>query len=334
MKLSKIFKTKKKSYKNLIFISSIILLPITIIFFIANFFYKLALDPRSDRSKVFSADHNKIDFNEITKQSPEEREKSKKAINDWIASVNFEDINIKSYDNLNLHGLSLTNSNPSTKWAIICHGYTDTAKNMSGFGKNFYEKDYNVLIPDARGHGDSDGNYIGMGWHERLDIVNWIKYLINNDPNCEILLYGISMGAATVMMTAGEHLPDNVKVIVEDCGYTSVWDEFAYQMKSLFKIPAFPVLYACSFITKLRSGYSFKEASALEQLKKCTTPILFIHGDNDTFVPAHMVHALYDATKSPKDIIVVKEAGHGLSATILGDKYWNKLWNFVDIYVS
>lgn len=333
-KINKNIKPKSSLNKKLIIVLALIFLPITILFFIANFFYRLAIDPKSDRSKVFSADHNKIDFDEITKQTPTEREANRKIIEDWKNSVSFEDWIIDSHDNLKLHALSLTNPEKSNKWAILCHGYTDSAKNMSGFGKNFYENNYNILVPDARGHGDSEGNYIGMGWHERLDIVNWINFLVENNPECEILLYGISMGGATVMMVSGEeNLPNNLKAIVEDCGYTSVWDEFGYQMKSLFKIPAFPILHACSLITKLRSGYSFKEATAIEQLKKCTVPILFIHGSEDTFVPANMVQKVYDATNSPKDIVIVEGAGHGLSSTILGKDYWDKIWDFVGDYI-
>ncbi len=83
-------------------------------------------------------------------------------------------------------------------------------------------------MPDLRGHGQSEGNYIGMGWDERLDIVDLTKYIINNYANTEIVLFGVSIGVATVMTTSGEKLPSNVKAIIEDCGYTSAWSQFAY----------------------------------------------------------------------------------------------------------
>ena len=84
------------------------------------------------------------------------------------------------------------------------------------------EMGFTVLMPGLRGHGESTGHYIGMGWHNRLDMLRWIDEIVRDDPEAEIVLFGISMGGATVMMTSGEALPPNVKVIVEDCGYTSV----------------------------------------------------------------------------------------------------------------
>lgn len=139
---------------------------------------------------------------------------------------------------------------------------------MGVYAIHFADKGYSVLMPDARAHGESEGNLIGMGWPERFDILKWIDKIIESDPEAQIVLYGISMGAATVMMTSGENLPDNVKAVIEDCGYSSVFDELKWMANSMGHVPSFPLVYEVSLINELKSGFSLKEASAVEQVKK------------------------------------------------------------------
>lgn len=124
-----------------------------------------------------------------------------------------------------------------------------------------------------------------MGWDKRFDILNLIESIVTQNSDAEIVLFGVSMGAATVMNVSGEILPSNVKAIIEDCGYTSVWNQFSYQLKELFSLSAFPMMHGASLITKLRAGYWLSQASPIEQVKKSVTPMLFIHGDQDDFVP-------------------------------------------------
>ena len=139
------------------------------------------------------------------------------------------------------------------------------------------------------------GDYIGMGWPERLDVVAWIERIVQADPEARILVFGESMGAATAMNVAGESLPANVKCIIEDCGYTSVWDEFSLQLKDVFGLPSFPLLDVANLVCNVRAGYDFHKASSVEQLKHATVPMLFIHGDQDTFVPYDMLDQNYEA---------------------------------------
>lgn len=87
------------------------------------------------------------------------------------------------------------------------------------------------------------------------------------------------------MMVSGEKTPEYITCFVEDCGYTSVWDQFSKELKGLFGLPPFPLLYTASWIYQLQNGWNFQEASALSQVARCTKPMLFIHGDNDDFVP-------------------------------------------------
>ena len=197
---------------------------------------------------------------------------------------------------------------------------------------NFYKKGYNVLVPDLRCHGLSEGNYIGMGWHDRLDIIDWINYIIDKDDSSKIILFGTSMGAATTMMTTGENLPSNVKLAICDCGYTSVWDEFEYQLKENFKLPKFPVLYATNTVCKVIANYDLKEASSIKQIEKSKTPTLFIHGTNDTYVPFYMLDEVYEAENSEKEKLEVEGAVHCGSVNTNPELYWNTIDNFIDKY--
>ena len=190
-------------------------------------------------------------------------------------------------DSMKLNGLFLPSIQAgSTRYVILCHGYRNNCCELGMYARHFWHRGYSVLLPDARGHGDSEGKYIGMGWQERKDVLEWIDFLRQKDPKAQIVLMGISMGAATVMMTSGENLPSNVKAVIEDCGYTSVWEEFSVQIHNYFHLTPFPFLYLSSLASRIRYGFSFKEASAIRQVAKCNRPILFIHGSKDTLFPS------------------------------------------------
>ncbi|MDR2029405.1 MAG: alpha/beta hydrolase [Treponema sp.] len=265
----------------------------------------------------------------------------------WLAGQPFEIVTITSRDGLRLkaHFLSSAGSAQNTGTAgnsvspytaILAHGYTGNVMQMSGFARFFYQDlGYNVLLPDARGHGDSEGTYIGMGWHDRLDYLQWIDWVkertgpaLGGAP-LRIVLYGISMGGATVLMTGGEALPPEVKAIVEDCGYTSVEEELYYQMKSRYHLKSRWLMNATSRVTRKRAGYGFAEASALEQVKKTRVPTLFIHGEEDAFVPFTMVHTLYEACPAPKELFTVPGAGHGEAYGAAGREYEDRIRRFL-----
>lgn len=280
-------------------------------------FYNLALNANYSKDIIY-AEYNDENLNDAQK---------------WLEEKsNYSDKYIESYDKLQLHSYVVTQN--SNKWAIVVHGYGGSGKLMSDKSKYFYDMGYNVLIPDLRGHGKSEGDYIGMGWKDRLDIISWINFIIKENPNAEIVLHGTSMGAATVLMTSGENLPSNVKAIVADCAYTSAWDEFSYQLETYLKVPSSYILNVTNMVTKLKAGYSLKEASALESVKKATVPILFIHGDKDKFVPYSMMDKLYDATNSPKEKLTIEGGEHANSDLVSPFLYWLTVEDFLNQYVT
>ena len=306
-------------------ISSILVILILGLSFVGNYFYNLALNPDTPKDIVFG--------------TPEEAEATSGQVLDsdiqWLLTEsNYTDETLTSFDNLNLHAYKVLNQNDSNKWVITVHGYTSEGINMSSYAKKYYDIGYNVLIPDLRSHGLSEGDYIGMGWDDRLDIIDWINTILEYNPNAEIVLHGVSMGAATVSMVSGEDLPSNVKAIVADCGYTSVWDEFAYQLDDLFSLPEFPILNVSSLVAKVRAGYFLGEASTLKQVAKSKTPILFIHGDEDDFVPYYMMEELYNATSSEKEMLTIKNAGHAKASEVDTETYWTTVSNFTSKYIT
>lgn len=243
--------------------------------------------------------------------------------------------NLTSKDDLKLKAIYLPATEKTDKNVIMAHGYMGNAETMASFAKMYHDWGYNVLVPDARGHGESEGDYIGFGWPERKDYLQWIdKMIAENGQDAQITLYGISMGGATVMMTSGEKLPKNVKAIVEDCGYSTVNEELSYQLKDMFNLPSFPLVPVTSLITKVRAGYFFGEASSIAQLKKNKVPMLFIHGDADKFVPFEMLDEVYNATNAPKEKFVVKGAAHAKSYSIDPKAYKAKVESFLTKYVE
>lgn len=234
-----------------------------------------------------------------------------RASKEWLAGRPHEDVYIKSQDGLRLHGTYF--SCEKSKRAVICfHGYTSEGLNdYSSIAKFYLERGFNLLIVDERAHGRSEGTYIGFGCLDRYDARLWMEYMVERlGQDCELMLHGISMGGATVLMSTGLELPAQVKAAVSDCAFTSAWEVFSYVLKSMYHMPAFPVMQIADRMAKKEAGYGLDECNAREEVKKARIPIVFIHGDGDTFVPCSMVHELYEACRSPKKLLVVTGASH------------------------
>lgn len=317
----------------LIIIISVIALAMSLVLLVAAsfYFYDIAISRDKKEFLQYSEDL-KDNFSEAARASEDNELKGA----EWVESMSYETWTLSSEDGLKLVGFFLPAELPTNRVAILAHGYSSEGKEMGTYAKFYHDVlGYHVLMPDARGHGASEGDYIGFGWPERKDYLLWIKRVIEVvGQDAKIILHGVSMGGATVMMVSGEELPEQVKAVIEDCGYTSVEDELGYQLKRLYHLPSFPILNATSLLTKLKAGYSFSEASALNQLKKNKLPILFIHGGKDTFVPTEMVYRLYDNCKAPKELLVVEGAGHGLSYSVDRKSYENKVLEFIGSYVK
>lgn len=319
-------KTSAKTKKYTIIVFSLLIIVTAVFYFILNMFYNIALSSKTNKDAVFESSHNaptkNFDMTDILNDNNIFKNKS-------------QIVKIKSFDNLTLTAYKLTHKEPNNRWVIINHGYMQKPIQIGHTGLKFFDNEYNVLLPHMRGHGDSEGSYIGMGFHDSKDIAKWVDYILSLNHRAEIVIYGVSMGAAATMITSGMNMPDNVKCFIEDCGYTSAWDEFAYQLKKIYGLPSFPIMNGVNMLAKIRAGYDLKDAAPINYIQKCTKPMLFIHGDKDSFVPFQMAEKLYAAASCPeKELFITRNAGHAESFKLYEDIYWQKVLDFADKYTT
>lgn len=245
-----------------------------------------------------------------------------------------EDVFITSYDGLKLHAYKVDNTgqNANGNFVILVHGYGATGRSMTAFAEHFCQNGYSLLSVDLRANGQSEGRYLGFGWLDRLDLTEWIHFIVSEHPSAKIVLFGVSMGGAAVMNTTGENLPENVVAAIEDSGFSVIFDEIERLSWNGYRFPPLPFLYISSLISEIKAGYSFKDASCLSQLQKSKTPTLFIHGTADAVVPHDMLALNYNACASEKQMLSVEGAGHIRSYTTDAELYWSTVDAFLEKY--
>lgn len=229
-------------------------------------------------------------------------------------------------------------SSASNKNVVILHGFMGNKSTMAAYASLFHSMGYNVLMPDARAQGQSQGKYIGYGWPERYDVRKWTNKLIaHNGQNSQVVIFGVSMGGATTMMTSGLKLPSQVKALVEDCGYTSLAAELDHEAHHMYHLPTIvrvPAETSLSIVNRVANGFYTSEASSVNALHHNHLPMLFIHGSADNFVPTKMVYENYAATKGPRQLWVVKGASHASSYQHAPRAYRQHLEKFLNQYVK
>lgn len=252
----------------------------------------------------------------------------------WLQEAEIQKVKISTADGYELYGClfpAADGADPSHNWAFLLHGYTGWKEEMYPIARQYVMKGYSVLVPDMRCNGASEGDFIGMGWTDRLDNMIWLSGILKLDPKAQIVIHGQSMGAACAIMMAGEEsLPAAVKAIVADSAYTDAYKMFQKQMKDWLGIPSFPLLNGANILLKLRAGYSLTEASALKQIRNASLPILFIHGTEDAFVPCDMTKELYEAAPEGKEILLVEGAGHVQAMDKVPELYYGTTFTFLE----
>ena len=238
-----------------------------------------------------------------------------------------EDITIKSFDGLALHG-KYYEYRPGAPLELMFHGYRGNAESdLCGGVQRCFALGHNALIVDQRTGGKSEGNVITFGVNESKDCMLWLDYIVNRWPEAKVILTGISMGASTVLTAAGNDLPDNVVYVLADCGYSSA----KAIIKKVIRMMKLPPNLAYPFV-KLGAGiyghFDLEETSPIEAMAKCKVPVIFFHGDQDDFVPCEMSVENYEACIAKKRLVVVPGAGHGLSYMIEPERYLEELREF------
>ena len=241
---------------------------------------------------------------------------------------------VNSEDGLELNSTYFSPAQKNHRWAILVHGYGRDGRFAYDYAEEYLRHGYNVLIPDLRAAGKSEGIYITMGTFESRDLVLWAEKIVERDPQAKIIFHGVSMGAATVLMASALE-PKNLVAVVEDCGYTSAYEMFTVQLEEIFGLPEFPVMPIVNVVSKIKIGAKISDAAPIDYVSKTEVPTLFIHGDADKLVPYEMMQKLFDASNAPvKESWTVEGAGHAEAKIQDPKKYFERVFKFIDAYTN
>lgn len=245
-----------------------------------------------------------------------------------------EDVYKKSGDGLMLHAIYVPQkqNGQEERIAVCFHGYTGQASSdFCGISDYYIRNGYSLLLVDQRAHGKSEGEYIGFGCLDRIDACSWIDWVIEHcGREVKIVLHGISMGGATVLMTGGLELPEQVKGIISDCGFTSPKKVFTHVLHSMYHMPAFPIMQITDIVNRKKAGYGLDECNAAREVRKARGPLLLIHGDADTFVPCSMCDEIEQNCQCRVTKLIVKGAAHAESYYKDMEAYENAMTEFLE----
>ena len=231
---------------------------------------------------------------------------------EYISSLPFERVEIRSFDGLTLRGRFFKNPNPCGMTVVLSHGYKSYPDYDFGAVSRIYvERGCNLLLPWSRAHMESDGKFTTLGAFEKRDLADWLFWLEKRIPETEkVVLAGMSMGSTVSLLAAANpDIPKNVCGVIADCGFISIRREICDILK-VVGFPKFPIVWSGGIVSRLRLGVSLDDFSTVEEVAKIRVPILFIHGEADTFVLPDSSEKNYAAALAPKKLVTVKDAQH------------------------
>lgn len=247
----------------------------------------------------------------------------------WLKSHNARDVYTQSKDGIQLHGLWIPAEN-SRGTVLMAHGYRSTM--LLDFHlafELFHQLGMSILVPEQRTHGKSGGRFITFGVKESCDMEQWIRFCNRKLTTQSIILYGISMGASTMLYLADRKLPENVKGIIADCGFTSPKDIISSVYKRVLHLPAAPSVWVAGLFARIFAGFRFTQCDTRKSLGNSHLPVLLIHGEADGFVPCEMSVQAYAACTGKKQLMIVPNAEHGLSFLADGFQYTAAVIDFL-----
>ena len=252
----------------------------------------------------------------------------------WLnKNKNIKDMYIDSFDKHKLHAYFIEGDKYQDQTILCVHGYK-TESGLNDFGmsiKYLCSTGYNILIVDNRAHGKSEGKYIGFSILDSEDIASWCNNLVNILKQKKIILYGISMGGATVInAVANKDIPKEVVGLISDGSFNNAYEQIAHQIKRYYHLPSIPLIWFYELYIKIFAHYSFKQLKPIESIKKFKGYALFIHGGNDHLVPTKNVYNLYNNCLSSKDLLVVENASHSKSYLLDKDNYELKFNDLIE----
>lgn len=253
---------------------------------------------------------------------------------DDLSAYPCEEIRVPSYDGLSLHARFYA-ADEKKPVAILMHGYKGSSyTELSGAALMMLSHGLSVIVADERSHGQSEGGTITFGIKERHDCVSWVEYVkARFGENRAVVLYGISMGAASVLMASELLSRDSVKAIVADCPYSSPEGIIKRVMKNRGLPPR--AVYPAVVLSALVWGRFRLGASRPDKAVKNTDiPILLIHGENDNFVPPSMSEDIKRAAASECILASVEGAAHGQCFAVWGEEYVKTVLSFIDSHTN
>ena len=248
----------------------------------------------------------------------------------YLRGHNAHEVNITSRDGLKLSGTWLAADNPKGT-IILAHGYRSSKYlDFSLVLAPYHDYGLNILLPDQRAHGKSQGRLITFGVKESDDVALWIDWHNAHNGELPIILSGLSMGASTVLFLADAELPKNVKGIIADCGFTSPWEIISCVYKKVIHLPPRASVWIADGFAKVFGGFSFRQKDTRKTLAHSRLPVLMVHGVDDGFVPCEMTRQGYAACTGEKQVLLVEGADHALSFLVDGERYKEMVLTFLD----
>ncbi len=266
----------------------------------------------------------------------------------WMTSLSsgwdFEDVELNANDGAVLAGHVLRCSPGSDRWLIYVHGLNGGWRTGMTFARHYAEAGFNLLFVELRGHGASGGDWVGSGWLDKTDVVDWCQWLVLREgSDVKIVLAGISMGAASIVMAAGEDdLPSQVKACVSDSAYTDFWNVAVTEVTKIGPsegraASAHPLVDLMRFMLLIKKGgYDIAKARPVDAIACSKVPVLLIHGEDDQVVPVRMADELAEAAggaaagEEGHELLKVPSAGHCASSLADPDAYWGAVLPFVE----
>ncbi|MFC6314401.1 alpha/beta hydrolase [Lapidilactobacillus achengensis] len=254
----------------------------------------------------------------------------------WYQQQAWQTWRIKSEDGLQLVARFLPPATPGRPIVVLAHGYHHTHQQMIPYARLYAQWGCGLLLPDSRGQGLSGGFNLGFGWLDRRDYVAWSREILRQRGSATaIVLAGVSMGGATVLAASGEaDLPENVQAIVDDCGFDHVYPQIKLRVSGKYHLPQEPTVWLASLLTRHFAHYRLQEGDIASQVARSHTPTLFIHGDQDDYVPIASERHMYKICQAPKAAYIVPGAGHTAAYAADPDQYAARVKDFLSRYVS
>ncbi len=249
---------------------------------------------------------------------------------EWLAALPREELQITSWDGVKLAGHYIPAEGQARRLAVLFHGWHGTwTGDFGSMSRWLREIGCDLLLAEQRGQGASEGKYMGFGILERRDVAKWLRYLEQVRHNTlPVYLGGVSMGAATVLMAAGDPMPPFVKGVLADCGFTDPYEMIYEVGRKSLHMREHPAMDYVNLLVRLLARYNLKEYSTPESLKKAVLPVFFVHGLADDFVPCRMTREAYEACASRKELLLVEGAGHVRSFFYAGEEYRRRVEDF------